>query len=278
MITRTCAKINLGLNIVGKRPDGYHNLQTVFYPVPICDDIEIRERPGACCHALPSQKCTLSVSGVDFLGDPGKNIVVKAYQLLALDFQLPPVHISLHKCVPIQAGMGGGSADGAFTLKLLNEMFQLGLTYNDLVDYAEKLGADCPFFIKAEPAYAEGIGELLTPIYLDLSCYQLAIVKPPLSISTREAFAGISISTPSINCREIVSQPLEVWKTLLINDFESSIFPHHPELPVIKQTLYKAGAIYAAMSGSGSAFFGIFKQVPDSFHHLFPSNYICFIL
>lgn len=278
MVIRPCAKINLGLNIVANRPDGYHDLQTVFYPVAICDEIDIRERPAGCCGVELSQQCTLSVSGMEVCGRPEDNLVVKAYRLLAADYRLPPVHISLQKQIPMQAGMGGGSSDGAFTLRLLNEMFQLGLSDGDLLRYAVKLGADCAFFVKARPAYAEGIGDLLEPVNLDLSAYQLVVVKPPLAISTREAFAGVQVRVPPTNCKDAVSHPVVEWRWLLSNDFEASLFPHHPELPAIKQTLYDAGALYAAMSGSGSAFFGIFKNAPDHIEKFFPNDYVCYII
>ena len=247
-----CAKINLGLNIVSKRPDGYHNLQTVFYPVPIFDSLEIVE----------ATETKLFVSSSLANEDPERNLVMKAYRMLEKDFQLPPVHIHLTKNIPMQAGMGGGSSDGAFTLRLLNDLFQLHLAQSQLEQMATRLGADCPFFIKAVPAYAEGIGEQLSPISLDLSGLYIAIVHPPVAVSTREAFANIRPQQPPRNCGDIVRQPIETWRQLLTNDFEQSIFGRHPEIATIKNSLYGQGALYAAMSGSGSSVFGLFEEKP----------------
>lgn len=248
-----CAKINLGLNIVGKREDGYHNLETVFYPVKIFDTIEINE----------ADEFKFEMAGNPVEGDPEKNLVVRAYKTVAEQHPLPPVHIILDKQIPMQAGMGGGSADCAFTILLLNNLFHLGMSVSEMQLYASKLGADCAFFIEALPAYAEGIGENLHPIELDLSKYIMIVVKPSVAISTREAFAGINVRKPAKNCRDIVMQPIETWREELVNDFEESLFPQHPELAAIKERLYELGALYAAMSGSGSALFGFFQEEPD---------------
>lgn len=265
MKIRPCAKINLGLNIVEKRADGYHNLETVFYPVPLYDEITIEEQT-----ACTATTCQLTLAGQEIEGDPEKNLVVRAYRLLEDRFSLPPVHIHLTKKIPMQAGMGGGSADGTYTLRLLNEMFSLGISSDDLERYAATLGADCAFFVNATPSYAEGIGELLSPIDLSLDDYYLAIVKPPIAVSTREAFSQIKPRRPEKNCREIVSQPIETWRTDLRNDFEESIFPQYPRIGEIKEQLYQLGARYAAMSGSGSALFGIFREKPEDLSTLFP--------
>ncbi len=240
MKIKPCAKINLGLNIVNKRADGYHDLETVFYPVPIYDEIEIREAP----------ETTLEIKGQTIEGDPEKS------------YALPPVHIILDKQIPMQAGMGGGSADCAFTIRLLNEQFRLGMSTDEMQQMAASLGADCAFFIEAVPAYAEGIGERLTPIPLDLNGYRMVVMKPQVAVSTREAFSGIKVKRPAKNCREIVIQPIDTWREELVNDFEDSIFPQHPELAAIKQRLYALGARYAAMSGSGSALFAFFDEAP----------------
>lgn len=265
MRIQPCAKINLGLNIVARRADGYHLLETVFYPVPIHDEITIEERPDD-----GRSRCLLTMNGNPIDGDPEKNLVVRAYHQLAQRYSLPPVNITLTKNIPMQAGMGGGSADGAFTLRLLNEMFQLGMTTQELEAAAVPLGADCAFFIQAKPAYAEGIGEILHPIDLSLENYTLAIVKPPIAVSTREAFALISPKRPVQCCREVVMQPVETWRDSLTNDFEESIFPQYPAIGAIKEKLYDLGAVYAAMSGSGSALFALFANKPESLQNHFP--------
>ena len=245
--------MNLGLNVVNKRADGYHDLETVFYPVALFDSIEIRV----------AEQFAFHVEGEPITGDPEKNLVVKAYRMIADKYPLPQVDITLCKLIPMQAGMGGGSADGAFTIRLLNEQFQLGMSVEEMQEYAVKLGADCPFFIEAVPAYAEGIGEKLYSLPLDLSRYTMAVVKPPIAVSTREAFNGISVRRPAKCCRDIVMQPVETWRKELVNDFEDSIFPLYPRLRDIKQQLYDLGATYAAMSGSGSALFALFKNRPQ---------------
>lgn len=253
MIIYPRAKINLGLNIVEKRPDGYHNLETVFYPIDIHDTLEVE----------PSEKLHLQLTGAPLEGDPNKNLVIRAWQLLHQDYDIPPVSIRLHKTIPSQAGLGGGSSDGAYMLRLLNEMFQLGITDEDLRRKAASLGADCPFFITDTPAYAEGIGEILSPISLDLSQYYLLIIKPPVAVSTREAFAHITPHLTAIKCCDIVKQDIHTWHEQLINDFENSIFPQYPRLKEIKQQLYQQGALYAAMSGSGSSLYGFFEEKPE---------------
>jgi 4-diphosphocytidyl-2-C-methyl-D-erythritol kinase len=265
MNIRPCAKINLGLNIVEKRADGYHNLETVFYPVPLYDEITIEESTESA-----ASTCLLTLSGQQIEGDPEKNLVVRAYRLLEHRYSLPPIHIHLTKSIPMQAGMGGGSADGTYTLRLLNEMFSLGISNADMERYAATLGADCAFFVKATPSYAKGIGEQLSPIDLSLKDYYLAIVKPPIAVSTREAFSLIKPQRPEKNCRNIVSQPIETWREELRNDFEESIFPQYPRIGEIKEQLYHQGALYAAMSGSGSALFALFREQPDHLSTLFP--------
>ncbi len=253
MKIKPCAKINLGLNVVSKRADGYHDLETVFYPVPIYDEIEIRE----------ATETELEIKGQPVEGDAEKNLVVRAYRMVAERYTLPPVHIILDKQIPMQAGMGGGSADGAFTIRLFNEQFGLNMSTAEMEQMAARLGADCPFFIQATPAYAEGIGERLSPIPLDLSRYRMVVVKPPVAVSTREAFGGIKVKRPARNCRDIIMQPIDTWREQLVNDFEDSIFPLYPQLADIKRRLYELGARYAAMSGSGSALFAFFDEAPS---------------
>lgn len=262
MITFPCAKINLGLNIVSKRPDGYHNLETVFYPIPLTDALEIKYMD----EKFPSESpCDLKITGNDVDCNGEDNLVIKAYQLLAADFQLPRVHAHLVKRIPTQAGLGGGSSDAAYMIRLLDERFRLNIGIPEMERYAAKLGADCAFFITADPSYAEGIGDVLMPVDVPgagLGGYYLAVVKPSVAVSTRDAYAAIVPKTPSKCCRDIVRQPIETWKDELVNDFEAPIFAMHPELAAIKQSLYDAGAVYAAMSGSGSALFGIFREQP----------------
>ena len=258
MITFPIAKINLGLNVVEKRPDGYHNLETVFYPVQIQDALEIFEMAPD----FPSAAdCDLKVTGICIEGDERNNLVVRAYNMLKAEHpELPRVHVHLYKDIPSQAGMGGGSSDCGFMLSLLNCQFQLGLSDERLIDYAAQLGADCPFFILNSPCYAEGIGEKLQSIPLNLSGLYLAIVRPAIPVSTKEAFSLITPMHPERNCRDIVMSPVDSWRDQLVNDFEKSVFTLYPEIGRIKQRLYDLGAVYAAMSGSGSSLFGIFRS------------------
>jgi len=261
MIIFPIAKVNLGLNVVERRPDGYHNLQTVFYPVGIQDALEIF--PMA--EDFPSEvDCDIKVSNIPIEGDEQRNLVVRAYQLLKQDFpNLPRLHVHLYKGIPTQAGMGGGSSDASAMLRLLNTSFQLNLSDEKLISYASKLGADCAIFILNRPAYAEGIGEKLYPMDVDLSGWYMAVVRPDIPVPTKEAFARIKPHFPQKCCRDIVMQPVETWKEELVNDFEESVFALHPELAAIKERLYQLGATYAAMSGSGSALFGLFRQPID---------------
>ena len=258
MLTKPICKINLGLNVVERRPDGYHNLETVFYPVPICDTLEVFEMDDA----FPSPyNCDLKVTNITIDGDEQKNLVVRAYNLLKQDFpSLPRIHAHLYKDIPTQAGMGGGSSDCGFMITLLNEQFHLGLSNEQMIRYAARLGADCAFFILNKPCYAEGIGERLEPIDLDLSGWYLAVVRPANPVPTKEAFSLITPQHPAKNCRDIVMQPVETWRDGLTNDFEKSVFALHPEIGDIKDRLYDLGATYAAMSGSGSSLFGLFRQ------------------
>lgn len=256
MITFPNAKINLGLNITEKRPDGYHNLETIFYPIPLEDALEAcprKEGPG--CYSL-------SQSGLSIEGDAENNLVVKAYKLLDETYHLPPVDIYLHKHIPSGAGLGGGSADAAFMLKLLNRMYRLNLTDDQLEAYAARLGADCAFFVRNQPTYAEGIGNIFSPVELSLAGWQLLLVKPNIFVSTRDAFARIRPRHPERNLRDLINQPVESWKDSIINDFEESVFPQFPAIGAIKTELYHLGAVYASMSGSGSSVYGLFA--PDA--------------
>ena len=271
MITFPVAKINLGLNVVEKRADGYHNLQTVFYPVPIMDALEIVPMSDG----FPSDvDCDLKVTNITIEGDEQRNLVVRAYQLLKADYpDLPRVHAHLWKGIPTQAGMGGGSSDCGYMIRLLNETFDMGLSSEQMQQYAARLGADCAFFIESSACYAEGIGERLQPIDLDLSGWHIGVVRPDIPVPTKEAFSRIHPHYPALNCRDVVKQPVETWRDRLTNDFEESVFALHPEIGAVKEQLYKMGATYAAMSGSGSALFGLFKDEPDALRQTFPDMF-----
>lgn len=253
MITFPNAKINLGLNIVEKRPDGYHNLETIFYPIPLQDALEITPWEGG------ERKYKLAQSGIQIAGDDENNLVVKAYKLLDNLHNLPPIEINLLKHIPSGAGLGGGSADAAFMLCMLNQHFQLNIPNEQLEVYAAQLGADCAFFVENKPTFAEGIGNIFSPIELSLKGYKLLLVKPDIFVSTRDAFAQIKPKRPSISLKEVAKMPVEAWKTYMVNDFEESVFPQFPAIADIKALLYDMGAIYASMSGSGSSVFALFK-------------------
>lgn len=263
MITFPNCKINLGLNIVSKRDDGYHNIETVFFPIHLKDAIEVIEK----------ENFKFSTSGLAIEGEQENNLCNKAYHLLKKDFsQLPPVHMHLHKAIPMGAGLGGGSADGAFTLKLLNKKFGLSLSEKQLSEYSLLLGSDCPFFIINKPCFATGRGEIFEQINLDLSAFKIVIVHPGIHISTSWAFSNINPVVPKRSIKGVIQQPIETWKEELINDFEEPVFTLYPEIKNIKTELYNSGAIYASMSGSGSAVYGIFeKDKTTSFS--FPENY-----
>lgn len=270
MLTFPCAKINLGLNITSEREDGYHNLETVFFPVPLTDALEVKLMHND----FPScEPCDLKITGNAVNCDEQNNLVVKAYKLLAQDFSLPRVHTHLVKRIPMQAGLGGGSADGAFMIRLLDERFRLNMGIAEMERYASRLGSDCAFFITAEPSFGTGRGEVLEPVQIvenNLQAFYIVIVKPAVAVSTREAFKQIVCRQPEHCCRDIVRQPVETWKAMLVNDFEVPAFKQHPELAAIKQQLYNLGAVYAQMSGSGSAFFGLFRREPQQVKETFP--------
>lgn len=275
MIQHPCAKINLGLNVVSKRPDGYHNLETVFYPINIKDEICIETIPD---NTTTCYECSLSIKGINIDGDLQQNLIVKAYNLVKQHYtNIPKIRVKLTKNIPTQAGMGGGSADCAYTIKMLNDMFNLKMSINEMQEMAAKLGADCPFFINPTPSFATGIGEVLTPVDVNLSQYKIVIVKPAIMISTKEAFANITPKEPEKCCRDIIKQPIETWKEELVNDFEQSISNIHPEIIKIKNKLYELGAIYVSMTGSGSALYGIFKDNPDNLYNAFNNCFICIV-
>lgn len=262
MISFPHAKINLGLYVTEKRPDGYHNISSCFYPIGWSDALEI----------IPATSFDLSTSGLDIPGNIENNLCVKAYKLLRKEFDLPPIQMHLHKVVPMGAGLGGGSSDGAFTLKMLNEVFNLSLQEEALANYAGMLGSDCPFFIQRKPVIATGTGNIFEPIALSLQGFKLLIVNPQISISTVEAYTQVVPKIPKHDIPEILRLPIEDWKSTLKNDFEASVFQRFPEVAQIKRALYEMGASYASMSGSGSSVFGIFKcdSIPS---HSFPDHY-----
>ncbi len=265
MISFPNAKINLGLDIVSKRPDGYHNLETIFYPINIKDALEITE-------STENTAYTFHCSGLEVDGPPEKNLVIKALNLLKQSHEIPNIDIHMIKHIPFGAGLGGGSADASFTLRMLNTMFNLCITDDKLEAYATQLGADCAFFIQNKPVFASGIGNLFKQIDLSLKGYYLVLVKPDVHISTAQAFSQITPSCPQQSLLDIVKLPVEEWKTRMKNDFEKSVFPLFPVIEQVKNSLYNHGALFASMSGSGSSVFGIFKTEID-LQSAFPGMY-----
>lgn len=273
MILYPNAKINLGLNVVRKRPDGYHDLETVFYPIPLCDRLEVTILES------DQKDYVLEMNGHAIDGSSEDNLVVKAIRLLQKKgYQVPPVQIKLTKQIPSGAGMGGGSADAAFMLKALNTLFELHISVEKLEEYAAELGADCAIFIQNKPVYAEGIGNLFTEIDLDFKGYYLVVVKPDIFISTKAAFSQIKPIESTESLLDILKEPLENWKEKMHNDFEDSVFPQFPKLGEIKNKLYENGAIYAAMSGSGSSLYGIFKETKELQDQFSDCFYTCLTL
>jgi 4-diphosphocytidyl-2-C-methyl-D-erythritol kinase len=256
MINFPNAKINIGLNITERRPDGYHNLETIFYPVQIKDVLEIIE----------SDKLSFESSGLDIPGRMEDNLCVKGYHLIKKDFDVPPVKIHLHKNIPIGAGLGGGSADAAFFIRLMNDKFNLDLTVDQQLSYARKLGADCAFFIENKPVFAFEKGDEFETIKLDLSSYSIVLVMPDVHISTSEAYSGVKPVPVKQSLFDLIYESIGDWKKFIKNDFEANIFKNHLEIRGVKAALYKAGAIYASMSGSGASVFGIFDKTPDLSH------------
>jgi 4-diphosphocytidyl-2-C-methyl-D-erythritol kinase len=271
MVVFPGCKINLGLRILNKRNDGYHNLETIFYPVPFTDALEIISSNN-------SEPIILSNSGLSVDGDCNDNICVKAFWLLKKDFpQLPPIKMHLHKCIPMGAGLGGGSADAAFTLQLLNQLFHLQISTDKLIHYSAQLGSDCAFFILNKPRMATGRGEILQPVELNLAGYTLALVNPGVHVNTGAAFAALKLhklteeGSPLASLMDIIQQPISSWKHTLINDFEDPVSKSWPVIKEIKEKLYSMGAVFAAMSGSGSSVFGLFeKELPDDKADIFP--------
>lgn len=250
MICFPNAKINLGLRIINKRTDGYHNIETIFYPIPLKDALEIVSAPSF----------SFKQVGVPIHDTPQKNLVMKALDAFMQNYEIPPVEIYLKKVIPLGAGLGGGSSDASFMLKLLNDFTDLHLPEETLEEMAAPLGADCPFFIKNRPVLASGIGNIFEEIKLSLKGYIIYIVKPDVLVSTKEAYALVEPTKPTFSLKEIIQYPVKEWKNMLVNDFEISVFKQYPIISNIKDKLYQLGAVYASMSGSGSSVYGLFEQ------------------
>ena len=302
MITFPNAKINIGLNVVAKREDGYHDIETVFYPVLLQDALEIkpmrpldpaqiRKRIEAGLLVQPDDVflpyhrlfrrredipcCSLEMTGNEFPFSAADNLVVKAYLMLQQDFDLPSIDIKLHKHIPSSAGLGGGSSDCAFMITLLNRRFNLRMRDGMMERYAARLGSDCAFFITNAPSFATGRGEILNPIGLSLKGYTILLVKPDIAVKTADAYASVTPHRPEISLSDAVMRPVSEWKDCVFNDFEPSVFAKHPLLAEIKQKLYDLGAEYAAMTGSGSTIYGIFRTPFDNPADLFPGMFTC---
>jgi len=250
MICFPNAKINLGLNVVNKRPDGYHNIETIFYPIPVKDALEV-------VHASTT---SFTQTGIHIDGPEEKNLVLKALTILKENYPIPPIEVHLLKAIPFGAGLGGGSSDAAFMIKLLNDFCQLNISLDEMENISSGIGADCPFFIRNKPVFASGIGNIFTPVELSLKGYHLCLVKPDIAVSTPEAYALVTPTIPHTSLKEIIHRPVYEWKSCMFNDFEESVFSKYPVIKEIKNTLYREGALYASMSGSGSSVFGLFEK------------------
>ena len=260
MILYPNAKINLGLNVVSKRTDGYHNIQTVFVPVALCDQLQIER----------ADTTTFNPTGIGVDCEPMQNLIMKTVSLFRRQFNIGDVKIDFCKRIPFGAGLGGGSSDAAHTALALNRLFNLNLTNKELKNIVSSLGADCAFFIENSTCYAEGIGDILTPINLSLDNYNIVLVKPQVEVSTKEAYQGIKVSQPKVHVLDAIKEDIHRWKTTIRNDFEDSVFPQHKEIAAVKNKLYELGAVYASMTGSGACVYGIFKDKINNIEQLFP--------
>ena len=261
------AKINLGLNVISKRNDGFHNIESVMFPVDLCDILEFIPVVDA-----RAKQINLSITGLNLDSDLEDNLLIKTYNLLAEDYDIPALDIHLHKIIPFGAGLGGGSSDAAFFIKALNEEFSLNISNKKLKELSAKIGSDCPFFIDNKPVFASGKGEEMQAVDFSLAGYYLFIVSPKIMVSTKFAYSSVRPSKPEISIDKLLSLPIETWKENIKNDFEDSIFKYYPEIKGIKLKLYQSGALYASMTGSGSSVFGIFKSavmLKDSFKDYF---------
>jgi len=266
MISFPNAKINIGLYVTGKRPDGFHNLETIFYPVGWSDALEI----------VVSDKMQFTTSGIQIEGDPESNLVMKAYQLLKKDFEIPELKIHLHKQIPFGAGLGGGSSDAAHMLMMLNKWFELGISEVKMFEYAATLGSDCPFFLLNKPVFATGRGEIMNIIDLKLNNWWVLVVKPLVEVSTAKAFQFIQAQKTYSSLADLIKLPVQEWERNVSNQFESSVFKQFKEIAYLKESLYKLGAVYSSMSGSGSCVFGLFNEIPLNWQSQIPSNYLTF--
>ena len=251
MIVFPNAKINIGLNVVEKRADGFHNIESIFYPIANLYDV---------LEVVKNDSLQFTSSGIEMPGSIESNLCVKAFKMLKVDYEIPFVKIHLHKAIPIGAGLGGGSADAAFMLKALNDLFELNLTTTQLLYYARKLGSDCAFFVENKPVYAYNKGDEFEDLILDLSCYDIKIEYPNIHIGTAEAYSGIVPKLSEQNIKDLIKEPILNWGRTVLNDFEKSVFPSHPLIKKTKERMYNDGAIFASMTGSGSAVFGVFEK------------------
>jgi len=267
MISFPNCKINIGLNIVSKRTDGFHNIETVFYPLSLCDGLEVLSTPD-------NAGDQFILYGMEMEDDQEQNLCMKALRLIQKEIAVQPLKIVLMKKIPVGAGLGGGSSDAAYTLKMVNTFSSAGYSDDQLIEMSSKLGSDCAFFILNKPVFASGKGDQMTPVSLSLAGYTIVVVKPPVFVSTAEAYSGTTPSVPERSLKELIQLPVAEWCDVIKNDFEETIFLHHPEIEAIKQKMYDMGAVYASMSGSGSSVFGIFskslnapKAFPGCFYH-----------
>ncbi len=261
-----CAKVNLGLYVVERRPDGYHNLETVFYPIPLCDELTVELSSG------PDDVMTLS--GIPVAGDVKDNLVMRVVCQLRESFSIPPLHIKLQKNIPSGAGLGGGSSDAAYMMCMLNDMFSLGLSTEQMEQRVSTLGADCAFFVRCQPTMAEGIGNIFSNVNLSLKGWHLVLVKPDDFVSTKEAYSMVHPAQPQFPLKETIEGSPALWKKRLFNDFETSVLPLHPTILNIKEELYRRGAIYAVMSGSGSSVFGLFRDPQPEAEQIFAPHFV----
>lgn len=259
MIVFPNAKINIGLNIIEKREDGFHTIESIFYPVGLCDALEVIEN-----REEGAERIVFTSSGIEIPGNPNENLCYFAYHLIAEQYPLPNVKVHLHKHIPIGAGLGGGSSDAAFFIKLLNEKFELGISWGEMHHYARQLGSDCSFFISNKPSFAEERGDVYESMQLDLSKYYVALIYPNIHSNTAKAYSGVrpKRSVRSLE-KDIQDLPIENWKEYIHNDFEDSLFVQYPEIKSIKEKLYAKGAFYASLSGSGSTVYGLFEKKTD---------------
>jgi 4-diphosphocytidyl-2-C-methyl-D-erythritol kinase len=271
MICFPNAKINLGLNIVEKRSDGFHNIETIFYPINWCDALEVIENKD---FQQGEDKIKLSLSGLLVEGNTKDNLITKAYNLLDAAYNLPPIKAHLQKSIPMGAGLGGGSSDAAFFIKLLNDKFSLNISINKQINFAKQLGSDCAFFIENKPVYASEKGDVFAETKVDLANYCIVVVYPAAHSNTASAYKGVVAARPQKNIQTIIASDIKNWKTDLTNDFEKNIFMQYPELNKIKNNFYTHGALYASMSGSGSTMYSVFKSDIDLKEFNFPTEYL----